>query len=86
MNAFRKIFIFDPAIYRQVSGRCAERSLYDGCHASPFQPYRRRPLFIERIRRTRTIPEAQELAHAEDSLCEIEKAINQQKGREIAAH
>ena len=36
--------------------------------------------FIERIRRTRTIPGAQEFAHAEDSLCEIEKAINQQKG------
>jgi hypothetical protein len=31
--------------------------------------------FVERIRRTRTIPTAQEFAHAMDSLAEIEKYI-----------
>lgn len=31
--------------------------------------------FIERIRRTRTIPSQQEFAHAEDSLRELETAV-----------
>jgi len=37
--------------------------------------------FIERIRRTRSIPSQQEFAHAMESLGEIETAVNhQQKG------
>ena len=35
--------------------------------------------FIERIRRTKTLPNAQEIAHAQESLGELEKTINQQK-------
>jgi hypothetical protein len=31
--------------------------------------------FLQRIRRTRTIPSQQEFAHAEESLVEIEKAV-----------
>jgi len=35
--------------------------------------------FISRIRLTRSIPSQQEFAHIEESLVEIEKAINQQR-------
>ena len=33
-------------------------------------------MFLSRMRRTRSIPSAQEIAHAEESLREIEKALN----------
>ena len=36
--------------------------------------------FISRMRRTRSMPLSQEIAHAEDSIAALEKALNQKAG------